>query len=407
MNEKGIQKKNRNKRRSKITGINSTNELLEKREQNKDDENISYEEIKEKKNIKHKRIIFMDQKDDINSSTSKRSNENKLLLKNNLNFTKVLDRNKYEKISNLDLNNDFLRNRVETYTFYKSNNNKNTIEPINFNETDNNIDDENRKNDDISFNLKKNEDYENYENKGINIDEIFNLITGYDFNKLINDNYLRIFFLSSVPEDRTLSMNINRINKKENNSQNLNFKYNLEILKNNQIYFFAQVKKSFPSSNIKIFIKSFNSQYIKVGKIISNFLKNNFIIYKGDKKSNYEKLLNITYDYNFFGNKIRKMTINKFENNKLQYTLCNDLPVWDYLYKTYKLNFNGRVKQTSKKNFILKYQNSKENENENVKLLQCGKIDDDCYALDFIAPLSPFEAFTISITSIIDKISCD
>ena len=407
MNEKGIQKKNRNKRRSKITGINSTNELLEKREQNKDDENISYEEIKEKKNIKHKRIIFMDQKDDINSSTSKRSTENKLLLKNNLNFTKVLDRNKYEKISNLELNNDFLRNRVETYTFYKSNINKNTIEPINFNETDNNIDDENRKNNDISFNLKKNEDYENYENKGINIDEIFNLITGYDFNKLINDNYLRIFFLSSVPEDRTLSMNINRINKKENNSQNLNFKYNLEILKNNQIYFFAQVKKSFPSSNIKIYIKSFNSQYIKVGKIISNILKNNFIIYKGDKKSNYEKLLNITYDYNFFGNKIRKMTINKFENNKIQYTLCNDLPVWDYLYKTYKLNFNGRVKQTSKKNFILKYQNSKENENENVKLLQCGKIDDDCYALDFIAPLSPFEAFTISITSIIDKISCD
>ena len=184
MNEKGIQKKNRNKRRSKITGINSTNELLEKREQNKDDENISYEEIKEKKNIKHKRIIIMDQKDDINSSTSKRSNENKLLLKNNLNFTKVLDRNKYEKISNFDLNNDYLKNRVETYTFYKNNN-----KTINFNETDNNIDDENKKNDDISFNSKKVEDYENFENKGINIDEIFNLINliihyfyKYDFN---------------------------------------------------------------------------------------------------------------------------------------------------------------------------------------------------------------------------------
>ena len=366
MNDKGIQKKNRNKRRPKITGMNSTNEFLEKREQNNDDKNISYEEIKEKKNIKQKRIIIMDQKDDISSSTSKRSNENKLLLKNNLNFTKVLDRNKYEKISNFDLNNDYLKNRVETYTFYKSNN-----KIINFNETDNNIDDENKKNDDISFNSKKVEDYENFENKGIN------------------------------------SMNINKINKKENNSQNLNFKYNLEILKNNQIYFYAQVKKSFPSSNIKIYIKSFNSQYIKVGKIISNILKNNFIIFKGDKKSNYEKLLNITYDYNFFGNKIRKMTINKFENNKIQYTLCNDLPVWDYLYKTYKLNFNGRVKQTSKKNFILKYKDSKETENENEKILQCGKINDNCYALDFIAPLSPFEAFTISITSIIDKISCD
>ena len=406
MSNNGIQKKNRNKRRSKIMGINSTNELLEKKDPNKDDynENISYEEINEKKNIKQKRISFME-KEDINSTTSKRSNENKLLLRNNLNFTKALERNKYAKITNFDLNNDFFKNKIETYTFYKSNNNKNTIETINFNETDNYIDNENRKDDDISFNLKKSENYEDYENKGINIDEIFNLIVGYDFNKIINDNYLTKFFLSSVPEERTLSMNINIINKKENNSQNLNFKYNLEILKNNQIYFFAQVKKSFPSSNIKLYIKSLNSQYIKVGKIISNILKNNFIIYKGDKKSNYEKLLSITYDYNFFGNKIRKMTINKYENNIMKYTLCNDLPVWDYLYKTYKLNFNGRVKQTSKKNFILKYKNS--NENGDEKLLQCGNISDNCYALDFITPLSPFEAFTISLTSIIDKISCD
>ena len=181
--------------------------------------------------------------------------------------------------------------------------------------------------------------------------------------------------------------------------------YNLEILKNNQIYFFAQIKKTFPSSNIKLYIKSSHNQYNKVGKIISNLLKNDFIVYKGDNKTNYEKILHIIYEINFFGNKIRKMTIEKYENNAIKYTLCNDLPEWDIFYKTYKLNFNGRVKQTSKKNFILKYQNS--NENESEKILQCGKINDNCFALDFIAPLSPFEAFSISITSIIYKISCD
>ena len=210
-----------------------------------------------------------------------------------------------------------------------------------------------------------------------------------------------------MPEDKTLSMNINKINRNENYSPKLNFNYSLEILKNNQIYFFAQVKKTFPYIKIKIYIKYFNNNYIKVGKIISNFLKNEFTLYKGDNKTNYEKKLNINYELNFFGNKIRKMIVEKFENNQIKYTLCNDLPEWDYFYKTYKLNFNGRVKQRSKKNFILKYKSSNENKIENDKLLQCGKINDNCYALDFISPLSPFEAFSISITSIISKISCD
>jgi hypothetical protein len=113
----------RNRKRSKIMGISSANEFLEKHESNKDeyDDNISYEEIKEKKNIKQKRIIFMDQKDEINSTTSKRSNENKLLLRNNLNFHNTLDRTKYDKITNKDFNIDFPGNKIETYTFYKNN----------------------------------------------------------------------------------------------------------------------------------------------------------------------------------------------------------------------------------------------------------------------------------------------
>ena len=215
-----------------------------------------------------------------------------------------------------------------------------------------------------------------------------------------------------LPENRTLSMNVNKLKKTEVNTSNFYFKYNLEIIRNNQIYFFARVKQSFPSSNIKIYVKSPNNVYTKVGKIISNVLKNDFTLFKGDNKSNYEKILNITYETNFFGNKLRKMVVEKFENNRKKYTLVNDLPEWDEFYKTYKLNFNGRVKQRSKKNFILKYQNAnnsnnKEDEIEKEKLLQCGKIDDFCYALDFITPLSPFEAFSISITSIISKISCD
>ena len=399
----------RNKKKGMIISTTSRNILMEKNDINNEEDNennISYEEIKEKKSVNQNRIIFYRQNDEIDSTISKRSNENKLLLKTNHNFNKALQRNKYDKMTNVE----FPINKIETYTFYKNNLNKKTIEPINFNETDNYIYDEDNK-ENNSINLKNIENEEELEeNNNKKILDIFNLIVGYNFNQIIEPDYIKIFFLSSVPEDKTLSMNINKINNNENNSSNLNFSYNLEILKNNQIYFFAQVKKSFPSSNIKLYIKLFNGEYIKVGKIISNFLKNNFIVYKGDNKSNYIKILNITYEYNFFGSKIRKMKVEKFEGNRIVYTLCNDLPEWDYFYKTYKLNFNGRVKQKSKKNFILKYQNiddNNNNENRNEKLLQCGKINDNCFALDFISPLSPFEAFSISITSIIYKISCE
>ena len=93
------------------------------------------------------------------------------------------------------------------------------------------------------------------------------------------------------------------------------------------------------------------------------------------------------------------MIVNKYENNALLYTLNNQIPKWDKEFKTNKLNFNGRVKLTCKKNFILQ----KEREN----ILQCGKIDDNCFALDFISPLSPFESFCISITSLVIKKFCE
>ncbi len=386
----------------------SRNELMEKNDNIKEEnENISYENIENNKNIViQKRKKFPNHlREEINSSSSKRGSEDILLIKRRNYFKDSISNIKDEK-SNINLDyNDAVKNKIQIYSYYKDNLNKNAI-PVNYNETENYIE-ENKNKDKIRFNDSEIEEEEKYEKKGITIDDIFNLIIGYNFNKIIEPDYIKIFFLSPVPEDKTLSMNINKIKNKESNSSGLNFHYNLEILRNNQIYFFAQIKKSFPSSNIKLYVKLFNDQYIKVGKIISNILKNNFIVYKGDNKSNYKKILNITYEINFFGNKIRKMSVEKFENNKIKFILCNDLPEWDYFYKTYKMNFNGRVKQKSKKNFILKYKNANNEENKNEKLLQCGKINDDCFALDFISPLSPFEAFSISITSVINKISCE
>ena len=393
----------RNRLKGMEGGTTSRNELMEKNIDDKEDENISYEDINDNKNIvfPRKKKISKHKSEVINSIDSKRGSENRLLLKRDNNFKPPFPKIKDEK-SNINLN--FNEDKVQIYTYHKDNLNKDKL-ALNYNETENYVEENKNK---IKFNESEiEEEEEKEEKKGIDIDEIYNLIIGYNFNKIINPDYFKIFFLSPVPEDKTLSMNINKIKNRDNNSSGLNFHYNLEILRNNQIYFFAIIRKSFPSSNIKLYVKSFNEQYIKVGKIASNFLKNNFIIFKGDNKSNYEQILNITYEINFFGNKIRKMTVEKFENNRIKFTLCNDLPEWDVFYKTYKMNFNGRVRQKSKKNFILKYKNSENEENKNEKLLQCGKIDDNCFALDFISPLSPFEAFAISITSVISKLSCE
>ena len=371
----------------KTSTINSQNTLITEKNANKIEGKNQYESIKAKNKEGKKKIIIMNEKEDLNSANSKRSNENILLLrKNKRNFRQISD--------------DEYIDKFKTYFNPKSKlyENKISNEEINndltLSEKDNEIN-------------NKSDIYQEKEEEEININTIFNLITSYDIYKTIELNYIKIFFFNDIPEDKTLNTNINKI-KKENNTNN-EFNYNLEIIRNNKIYFFAKIKKTFPSINITIYIKSSNNQYIKVGKIISNVLKNNFILYKGDNKNNYKKILNINYDLNFFGFKVRNMTVEKIINNEIKYILCNDSPEWDYEYKTYKLNFNGRVKKSSKKNFILKFKNpQKENEIvNNERILQCGKIDDYSFALDFISPLSPFEAFSISISSIIYKFSCE
>ena len=397
MKEKQTFQKNYDFKTSNI--FTSQNDLMSENNLYKNDGKKVYESIKERnkeakkgeehKNRSKRKINMLSAKEDINSLSSKRSNENILLLKKNKSNNYI---NKY----NLEKKKNFDIETIDSY-FHKKDN-KISIEEINNNETLNDIEKENENK--IS----------EINDEGIDINEIFNKITGYDIFQGIKFNYVKLFFFNSLPKDKTLNTNINKI-KKENNN-NLDFNYNLEILRNNKIYFYAKVKKTFPSLNIKLFIQESESDYLKVGKITSNVLKNNFIVYKGDSKENYQKILSVNYEFNFFGTKVRKMTVEKIENNKVVYVLCNDSPEWDLEYKTYKLDFNGRVKQSCKKNFILRYKDCNENKDEdgNInqdKILQCGKIDDFCFALDFISPLSPFEAFSISISSIVYKLSCE
>ena len=294
-----------------------------------------------------------------------------------------------------------------------------------------------------AYNYENGEDYQTYRTEedfleDVNEDvkkipeELFNKIISNNLDIKINNEELKLFFFNPIPKDETFVSNIN-INYPEKNGNN-DFNYNLEILSNNKIYFFAKIVKYFPQMNIKIFCcdnynninnehfsqissfenenKRYNSELVYVGKIISNMMRTNFIVYSGKKK-----ILDINYAVNIFGLLgLREMKVNKYINNNISFSLSNSKPEWDFQYNNYKMAFNGRVKQTSKKNFTLKKCTNKnelnknkitDEDSENSNIIQSGKIDDKAYTLDFISPLSPFEAFCISITSLITKISCE
>lgn len=281
--------------------------------------------------------------------------------------------------------------------------------------------------------------------------KIFNQVTSHNINEEIYLEDLYYFFMNELPNENTFITNIHtkkEINNKKENKENellLNkfFDYSLEINKNNKFYFFAKIKKSYPYIKVNIFIsknyffllndlyyndgkyfnnnnfeKNLSSTFIKVGKIESNYLRNYFFVYKGDNKTNYKLIMKINYSINFFGIfGARKMFIERYNNKKkIDLILENDLPKWDSEYNKYKLCFNGRVKIPSKKNFILKIiEDKRDNFDENISgqkdikdknVIQCGKIEENMYSLDFIY-LSPFECFSIAISSIVNKVSCE
>ena len=386
------------KEKAKIQPINSNN-------LDENNYNLNYFKTQNKDEIINK--------EEINHNIDINKYQNILNKKN-----KNLNKNRKNKIiSNLDSVN-------ENLVYDNFSKPKDLSEKYDFNRSDRKLKDEEEK-----VNNKKSLEEQKLEDKEL-IEKLYEKIIGYNIIELkILYEDLYKFFFSPIPKDKTLSTNINirnnivkdKINSNivenkkisENIEKIKTYDFDLEILRNQQIYFFAKIIKSLPSLVIKIYISDnfykcegvtqkniFESNFYLVGKIESNILRTEFNIYKLNNENNYSKILSINYSINIFGLfGVREMIVNKYENNSLLYTMKNQIPKWDNEFKVYKLNFNGRVKLTCKKNFILQ----KENEN----ILQCGKIDDNSFALDFISPLSPFESFCISITSLINKKACE
>ena len=82
--------------------------------------------------------------------------------------------------------------------------------------------------------------------------------------------------------------------------------------------------------------------------------------------------------------------------------LINKPPRWNEQVGAYVLNFNGRVTMASVKNFQLV-----DPDEHNIVVLQFGRVAKDEFTMDMQFPISPFQAFAITLSSFDSKIACD
>lgn len=82
--------------------------------------------------------------------------------------------------------------------------------------------------------------------------------------------------------------------------------------------------------------------------------------------------------------------------------LINKPPRWNEQVGAYVLNFNGRVTMASVKNFQLV-----EPENQNAVILQFGRVGKDEFTMDMQWPITPLQAFQVTLSSFHSKIACD
>ncbi|CAM9658439.1 unnamed protein product [Phaeothamnion confervicola] len=93
--------------------------------------------------------------------------------------------------------------------------------------------------------------------------------------------------------------------------------------------------------------------------------------------------------------------LKQHDHSRLFYAI-NKPPRWNDQVGAYVLNFNGRVTMASVKNFQLVSPDDQEN-----VILQFGRVGQSEFTMDFQHPMSPLQAFAITLSSFDSKIACD
>ena len=178
-----------------------------------------------------------------------------------------------------------------------------------------------------------------------------------------------------------------------------------------------------------------------LGKLRSNFLGTSFAIFDNGynpmknkiKSSNQEHARkqygSVAYETNILGFKgPRKMTVllpktlktgkpitiqpksedetlaERFRKGELDDMLIlkNKQPQWNDESQSYVLNFNGRVTAASVKNFQIIHESD-----PTYIILQFGRVSDGKFTIDIQYPITPFQAFTVALSSFDAKIACE
>ena len=94
----------------------------------------------------------------------------------------------------------------------------------------------------------------------------------------------------------------------------------------------------------------------------------------------------------------------KFKDKEMDqlFYMINKPPRWNDQVGAYVLNFNGRVTMASVKNFQLINP-----EDQERVVLQFGRVSKDKFTMDFQAPLCPFQAFALCLSSFDYKLACE
>lgn len=263
----------------------------------------------------------------------------------------------------------------------------------------------------------------------------------FDFSELNFEKNMREFLMSPCPRNAGIVQCYIKRNKSGTNK--LYPTYSIYLKEGDRFLMTSKRRPNNKTSNylVSMELNDHNRNSTNyIGKVRANFVGTEFQIY--DSGINYkdastqggpirEELGCVLYASNVLGSRgPRKMQVcinqvnqdgivkwqprqkdkemlsafkSKDENGmKNLISLINKPPRWNDQVGAYVLNFNGRVTMASVKNFQLVDQV----DHDNI-ILQFGRVAKDEFTCDFQAPISPFQAFAITLSSFDSKIACD
>ena len=283
--------------------------------------------------------------------------------------------------------------------------------------------------------LNKINGYNAITNEKVNYDNIIKFSSNisysnfsFDKNKIIfksnNSNCLsaNIQFLQSYYESTILQrkhkfyeinnyFNIGKVYRRKNNDGLLSdypHFYQLTLENDTDINFFAMRESENSNFLISMSIDDFTPNSPNyLGEIEANFWGTQFTIFdRGLPQSIYDKspsaicslrkkMGTISYETNIMGDFPRLFQIDVDTMKEGIVHLENLKPEWSERMECYCLNFYGRVKKASAKNFQIIIPGDTDN-----IILQHGKVNKNEFNIDFIEPFCPLFAFAVSLVAI-------